>query len=77
MAEQTYAANSDLVVEMQEAGVGVEEILQYSQGVFSEQEIHTLIRGLKGIVERSDDCELPPLGHCLQRVGEDAGERLF
>ena len=54
MSHSTYAADCDLVIELEEAGVGIEEILQYAHGVLSEKEIRALIRGLTRIVEESD-----------------------
>ena len=47
-----YDADCDLVLEMEEAGVGVEEILQYANGCLSEAEVRGLIRGLQHIAAR-------------------------
>ena len=54
MSHPTYAADCDLVIELEKAGVGIEEILQYAHGVLSEKELRALIRGLTRIVEKSD-----------------------
>lgn len=51
MSYPIHAADCDLVVELEEAGVGIEEILQYAHGVLSENEIRALIGGLARIVE--------------------------
>ena len=46
MSQPQFDANCDLVIEMQEMGVGVDEILQYAK-VLSRDEIRALIYGLE------------------------------
>jgi hypothetical protein len=60
MTESLYDCNCDVVIEMQEMGVGVEEILQYARGLLSTEEIRGLIAGLEQMVPR---CE--PIEHYL------------
>ena len=43
----TYEANLDLVIEMEEMGVGVGEILQYARGILTRDEVRALILGLE------------------------------
>lgn len=47
----TAVVDCDLVLEMEEAGVGVEEIIQYARGALSDAEIDALIRGLERILD--------------------------
>ena len=47
MSNTVYDCNCDVVIEMQEMGVGVEEILQYVRGVLSAEEIRHLQVRLK------------------------------
>ncbi|MBN1444114.1 MAG: hypothetical protein JXA90_15495 [Planctomycetes bacterium] len=42
--------NLDLVIEMEEMGIGVREIIQYAHGVFDEDDIRALIEGLESQV---------------------------
>lgn len=49
MDDNSYDVNCDLVAEMEEAGVGVEEILQYARGALTPDEIARLRQGLKEI----------------------------
>jgi hypothetical protein len=53
MGESRYDCDCDLVVAMEEAGVGVEEILQYSRGCLTPDEIRLLIYGLERMVEEA------------------------
>jgi len=46
MQSATYDSNCDLVIEMQEMGVGIEEILQYARGTLSPEEIRHLLARL-------------------------------
>ena len=46
MTETLYDCEMDLVIEMEEMGVTVEEILQYCQGLLSKDEVRSLIYGL-------------------------------
>jgi hypothetical protein len=50
MSETMYDCNCDLVLEMQEMGIGVEEILQYAQGCLSRDEVRALLQGLSSLV---------------------------
>ena len=51
--KQHTPADCDLVLDMEEAGVGVEEILQYARGVLSDDEIAALVDGLQRIAASS------------------------
>ena len=53
MADPCYDANCDMVLAMEEAGIGVQEILQYARGVLPSEDIRTLILGLEALVEQS------------------------
>ena len=50
MAESVHNVDCDLVLEMEEAGVGVEEILQYARGTLSDTEVRLLVYGLREIL---------------------------
>jgi len=45
-----FDCDCDLVIEMEEMGVGVEEILQYSRAVLSRDQARALVRGLEEIL---------------------------
>ena len=47
MTRTVYDCSCDAVIDMQELGVGVEEILQYARGALSGEEIRHLIVGLE------------------------------
>ncbi len=47
MDEFVCESNMDIVMEMEEMGIGVEEILQYARGVFVREELRSLICGLE------------------------------
>ena len=49
MERVKFDCNCDLVIEMEDMGVGVEEILQYAKGVFNKEDIQELIDGLEKI----------------------------
>ena len=52
MTEALYNCDMDLVIEMEEMGVTVEEILQYCRGLLSKDEMQSLIYGLNQQLER-------------------------
>ncbi|MBI4604862.1 MAG: hypothetical protein HY721_23110 [Planctomycetes bacterium] len=45
-----YDCDCDLVLEMEEMGIGVEEILQYARAVLPRDDVRTVIRGLEEIL---------------------------
>lgn len=49
MQQVKFDCDCDKVIEMEEIGVGVEEILQYARGLFRADEIEALVRGLQAI----------------------------
>ncbi len=49
-----YDCDCDRVIEMEEMGIGVEEILQYVQGVLPREDLEPLMRGLEKIVSSGD-----------------------
>ena len=53
MQESAYDCNCDVVIEMQEMGVGVEEVLQYIRGVLSKQEIRHIRKELERVSSSS------------------------
>lgn len=50
MEQTKFDCDCDLVIEMDEMGIGIDEILQYARGTLSRDEIRTLIRGLEEVV---------------------------
>ncbi len=44
-----YDCDCDTVIEMEDMGVGVEEILQYARAMLTRAELENLIRGLEAI----------------------------
>ncbi len=50
----TRLVDCDLVLEMEDAGIGVAEIVQYAQGVLTDEEIRELIAGLRRLVPGDD-----------------------
>lgn len=46
MENSVIDCNLDLVVEMEEMGVGVEEILQYARAIFDHDEMRSLASGI-------------------------------
>ena len=59
MKDSLYNANCDLVFEMEEAGISVEEILQYAHGVLSDTELKTLLRGIQNLISTKIDENTP------------------
>lgn len=47
MGDAKFNCDCDLVIEMEEMGVGMEEILQYAQGVFTNDDLKALIQRLE------------------------------
>lgn len=47
MGDTITDCNLDLVVEMEEMGVGVEEILQYARGILGRDDVRSLVYGLE------------------------------
>lgn len=47
MGGSASECNLDLVIEMEEMGIGVEEILQYARGILERDDIRSLVYGLE------------------------------
>ncbi len=58
MAQLLYDCNCDTVIEMQEIGVGVEEILQFVHGCLTRDEIRALVAGLEQLVPSAEPVEM-------------------
>ena len=52
MGDTQFDCDCDVVLEMEDMGVGVEEILQYCRAVLSREDLSALIRGLGEIATR-------------------------
>ena len=65
-----YDCDCDLVIEMQEAGIGVEEIAQYALRL-TRSEVRSLIRLLEEIVEDASGEACDAQGHAIQEDGKD------
>ncbi len=52
MNDIVYDCNLDVVIEMDERGVGVGEILQYARGALTLDEVRSLIYGLEQMVPK-------------------------
>jgi hypothetical protein len=50
-----FDCDCDRVIEMEEMGIRIEEILQYARGLFNREEIRTLIQGLDEIAKAASD----------------------
>jgi hypothetical protein len=70
MDERRYQADCDLVIEMEDAGVGVEEILQYAHGILTDVEVRQLIRGLEGILKGSAEIRSSPASDTANGIDE-------
>ena len=55
MEKVKFDCDCDRVIEMEDMGIRIEEILQYARGVFNRDEIRSLIRGLEEISRSEDD----------------------
>ena len=53
-----YDCDCDRVIEMEEMGIGVEEILQFVRGVLTKDDLQTLIHGLMDMT-RMEEGALP------------------
>lgn len=50
MESVRFDCNCDTVIDMEEMGVGIEEILQYARAILPREEIVALIRGLEEVL---------------------------
>ncbi len=50
-----FDCDCDRVIEMEEMGIGIEEILQYAKGFFSREELKVLVSRLKEIASLNGD----------------------
>ncbi len=55
MDQKSYDCDCDRVLEMEEMGIGVEEILQYVRGVFPKEDLQVLISGLERIAATGEE----------------------
>jgi len=55
MTQTRYDCNCDTVLEMEEMGVGVEEILQYARAVLSREQVAAILRGLEEMCLQPQD----------------------
>jgi hypothetical protein len=63
MSSTRYECNYDAIVEMQTSEVGVQEILQYSQALLTEDQIRQIIQGLQRIANdrlETQDASMDP-----------------
>lgn len=67
MADTAQSADCDLVLDMEERGVGVQEILQFARGLLGDGEIRALIDGLERLVESSEHDGVAPSSRESQR----------
>jgi hypothetical protein len=51
MSESCRDGNCDLVLAMEDAGVGVEEILQFAKGCLSQDDVRTLVARLESFLD--------------------------
>ena len=51
MASTRFDCDCDKVIEMEELGIGVEEILQYARALLPKDDLRTLMRGLEEILD--------------------------
>ena len=47
MGDTITECNLDLVIEMEEMGIAVEEILQYARGILERDDVRSLVYGLE------------------------------
>jgi hypothetical protein len=55
MEKVKFDCDCDRVIEMQDMGIGVEEILQFARGLLGREDLLSLIRGLEEIYESEGD----------------------
>jgi hypothetical protein len=53
MASTRFDCDCDKVIEMEELGIGTEEILQYARALLPKDDLRTLMRGLEEILAAS------------------------
>ena len=57
MEKVKFDCDCDLVIEMEDMGIGVEEILQYARAAFQKEDLAALIGGLEEIAEKNGDVQ--------------------
>ena len=57
MASTRFDCDCDKVIEMEELGIGVEEILQYARALLPKDDLRTLMRGLEEILDAAAESE--------------------
>jgi hypothetical protein len=50
MDDLSFDCDCDRVIEMEEMGIGVEEILQYARAILPRDEVRALLRGLEKVL---------------------------
>ncbi len=55
MDQLSFDCDCDRVIEMEEMGIGVEEILQYASAVLPREQVRALLRGLEKIVASTEE----------------------
>ena len=54
MDQLSFDCDCDRVIEMEDMGIGVEEILQYARAVLPREQVRALIRGLEQVLASGD-----------------------
>jgi hypothetical protein len=57
MEKVKFDCDCDLVIEMEDMGIGVEEILQYARAAFEKEDLAVLINGLEEIAGKNGDVQ--------------------
>jgi hypothetical protein len=55
MASTRFDCDCDKVIEMEEIGIGAEEILQYARALLPRDDLRALMRGLEEILAASQE----------------------
>jgi hypothetical protein len=55
MPQTRYDCDCDTVIEMEQMGIGVEEILQYAHAILTREQVAALLRGLEEICLQPQD----------------------
>lgn len=58
MESAKFACDPDKVIEMEEMGIGVGEILQYARALLSLEEIESLARGLQAFLAAAPKADI-------------------
>lgn len=55
MPQTRYDCNCDTVLEMEQMGIGVEEMLQYAKAMLTREQVAALLRGLEEMCLQAQD----------------------